>query len=236
MPEHAAGLARRRGVRRPRRREILAALLLLGIVLVSAPMLIRHHILSSTAASIYTLDAVPEHEVALVLGAKIWGDQPSHMLEDRLAAALALYESGRCKKLILSGAHHLDDYDEVGVMRRWLEARGVSPDDLYLDHAGLRTLDSMVRAKQVFGVDALIVVSQDFHVPRAIYLARSVGLDAVGVAAPARYDYPDALLRRNALRERVALARAWLDVHVLATKPKFGGEPIDLARSGRATH
>lgn len=227
------GLARRAFVRR--RRAILALLLLSGL-LASLPMLIRRHILDSTASRIYTLDTVPEREVALVLGAKIWGDQPSHMLEDRLAAALALYQSGRCEKLILSGAHHREDYDEVGVMRRWLEARGVSPDDIYLDHAGLRTLDSMVRAKQVFGVDELIVVSQDFHVPRAVYLAGSVGLDAIAVAAPARYDYPALLVRRNALRERVASTRAWLDVHVLRTKPKFAGDPIDLALSGRATH
>ncbi len=222
-------------VRRLRRRAILLAALAL-LIAGSLTMLIRRHILSSTAPHIYALETVPHRPVALVLGAKVWGDRPSHMLEDRLAAALALYEAGRCDKLLLSGAHHRDDYDEVGVMRRWLEERGVPADDLYLDHAGLRTFDSMVRAKQVFGAEQVIVISQDFHVPRAIYIGRTIGLDAIGVAAPAGYVYPRALHRRNALRERVAQARAWLDIHVLATKPKFAGPPIDLDASGRATH
>lgn len=158
------------------------------------------------------------------------------MLEDRLRAALTLYESGRCDKLLLSGAHHLDNYDEVTVLRQWMQDHGVPPEDIYLDHAGLRTFDSMVRAKQVFGAEQVIVVSQGFHVPRAVYLGRSVGLDTIGVAAPAGYNYSLALRQRNAVRERIAQTRAWLDLRVLGTRPKFGGERIDLAASGIATH
>ena len=209
------------------------ALALLGL---ASPMLIRWHIQRTTAAHCTSLEAAPARRVAIVLGAKIRGDRPSHMLEDRLQTALALYESGRCEKIILSGAHHRDDYDEVGVMRRWLEDRGVPPDDLYLDHAGLRTLDSMVRAKTIFGVDEALVVSQAFHVPRAVYIGRHVGLDVVGVSAPAGYRYPRALERKNAIRERLAQVKAWLDLEVLGTEPKFAGPPIDLDGPGRATH
>lgn len=210
-----------------------AALLAMCLLLTTA---IRRHLLHATASYQHTLDSAPARPVAIVLGAKVWGDRPSHMLEDRLRAALVLYQTGRCDKLLLSGAHHHDDYDEVGVMRRWLEDHGVPGDDLFLDHAGLRTLDSMVRAKQVFGVEQALVVSQDFHVPRAVYLGRSIGLDVIGVAAPAGFRYPAAVHRHNAVRERLAQTRAWLDVHVLGTRPRFGGEPIDLRGSGRVTH
>lgn len=212
---------------------MFAALALLGLVL---PMLIRWHIERSTAAHRYALDEAPSRPVAIVLGAKIWGDRPSHMLEDRLRTALALYESGRCEKILLSGAHDRDDYDEVGVMRSWLESRGVAPDDLYLDHAGLRTFDSMVRARQIFGVEQAIVISQAFHVPRAVYIGRRVGLEVIGVAAPPGYRYSRALQRKNATRERLAGVRAWLDLNVLGTRPKFAGEPVDLDAPGRATH
>ena len=167
-------------------------------------MCINALILRSTASVRYTLDDAPARPVAIVLGAQIWGDRPSHMLEDRLQAALTLYESGRCEKILVSGAHHRDDYDEVTVMRRWLERRGVPPEDLFVDHAGLRTLDSMVRAKEVFGATQVSVISQDFHVPRAVYIGETIGLDVVGVVAPAGYRYPRSLHAKNATRERLA--------------------------------
>ena len=212
---------------------LVAVLLGLGLV---AAIAIPRHIVRASAPDLVELDAAPARPVAIVLGAKIWGDQPSHMLEDRLAAALAVYESGRCEKILLTGAHRSDDDDEVGVMRRWLEARGVAPDDLYLDHAGFRTLDSMVRAKTIFGVERALVISQDFHLARAVYLGRHAGLELVGGAAPAGHRYPAALHWRNDLRERAARVRAWLDLHVLDTQPRFAGPPVDMRRSGRATH
>lgn len=208
---------------------MLVCALLLSVV-------VARHVTHTAAAHRFALEDAPHRRVALVLGARVHGDRPSNMLEDRLAAALALYEAGRCDKLLLSGAHDRDDYDEVGVMRRWLEARGVPPDDIYLDHAGLRTLDSMVRAREVFGAGEVVVVTQDFHLARAIYLGRALGLDVVGVEAPPRYRYPRALHRRNAVREHLARSRAWLDVQVLGTRPKFGGPAVDLEHSGTATH
>ncbi len=211
----------------------VSGLLVLGLAL---SLCIRWHVTESTASRCYALDDAPPRPVAIVLGAKVIGDRPSNILEDRLEAALALYRSGRCEKLLLSGAHHREDYDEVGVMRRWLQARGVAPDDLYLDHAGLRTFDSMMRAKEIFGAQDVLVVSQGFHVPRAVYIGRALGMDAVGVTAPAGYVYPSSVVRYNGAREYLAQVRAWLDLHVLPTEPKFLGDPISLESSGRVTH
>jgi SanA protein len=142
------------------------------------------------------------------------------MLEDRLAAALVLYETRRCERILVSGARESETYDEVAVMQRWLEDRGVPTDALLADPKGLRTYDSMARAKRVFGLDGILVVSQDFHVPRAVYIARALGLDAVGVSAPPLHRYPQALHRKNTAREHLAQIRAWLDLHVLHTDPK----------------
>lgn len=221
---------------RLRLRRAVLGLLALLVVGLGLSVGIREHIIRSTAKHCYALQDAPARPVAIVLGARVHGDRPSNLLEDRLRAALELYRSGRCEKLLLSGAHHRDDYDEVGVMRQWLQDRGVEPDDLYLDHAGLRTFDSMVRARQIFGAEEVLVVSQGFHVPRAVYLGRASGLDAIGVAAPDGYRYPSSLVWRNATREHLAQVRAWLDLHVLSTQPRFLGDPIDLSRSGRRTH
>lgn len=189
-----------------------------------------------SAPHLLDLEHAPPRPVALVLGAHVRRDGPSDMLEDRLATALELYRSGRCESIILSGAHHRHDHDEVSVMRRWMEARGVDPDDLFLDHAGLRTFDSMVRAREVFGAERILVVTQRYHLPRAVYIARHVGLDAVGVAAPPGHRYSRSLKARNQTRERAAQLFALLDLHVLGTEPRHLGPPIDLSSPGRTTH
>lgn len=165
----------------------------------------------------------PARPVALVLGARVWGDRPSHMLEDRLAAALELYQSGRCEQVLLTGGP-----DEVEVMRAWLVARGVASEHLLLDGAGLRTFDSMARAAAMLEGEqrSVLVVTQDFHLPRSVYLARELGLDAVGVVAQANYRYPITLRQKNASRERVAQIVAWLDLRVLGTQPADPHAPI----------
>jgi len=184
---------------------------------------IRWHIARSTRDLRHTLaDAPGGLGVALILGARIWADRPSHMLEDRLAAGLSLYESGRCERLLVSGAA-----DEVEVMRAWLRSRGVPAAAILVDPAGLRTFDSVARVTAHLDAAPVVVVTQAFHLPRAVYLARHSGLAEVrGVAAPAGYRYPPTLVGRNALREHLASVRAWLDVHVLDTAPRDPDTPI----------
>ena len=189
---------------------------------------IRWHIQHTTRDARHGLAEAPsELGVALILGAKIWGDRPSHLLEDRLAAGLELYESGRCDQLLVSGAA-----DEVEVMRAWLSTRGVPEEAILVDPAGLRTLDSMARARDSLTAEqSVVVVTQAFHLPRAVYLARHHGLDAQGVAAPAGYNYSAGLEWRNAAREHLAQARAWLDIHLLATGPHDPDTPIVVAEA-----
>lgn len=131
--------------------------------------------------------SVPTREVALVPGCRVYPDgTPSPALADRLATARELYLQGRVEKILVSGDHRAPEYDETNAMWRWLTERDVPSSDVYLDHAGLRTLDTMQRAARVFGVTGAVVCTQEFHLPRAVFLARRAGIDAVGLRADRR--------------------------------------------------
>ncbi|MCF2527547.1 SanA/YdcF family protein [Yinghuangia soli] len=128
-----------------------------------------------------TASDVPHMPVALVLGAGVWGDQPSRLLARRLDVALELYRTGKVDVILVSGDNSRDSYNEPDVMRRYLVERGVPAKHVVADYAGFSTWDSCVRAKQIFGVDKAIVVSQSFHVRRALALCDAAGVDAYGV-------------------------------------------------------
>jgi SanA protein len=178
--------------------------------------------------------ALPHAQAALVLGALVQPDgRPSGMLEDRLRAAAALYEDGRVDKVLASGDHGRPDYDEVNAMRRELVRLGVPDRDVFTDHAGFATLDSVVRARKVFGVHSAIVVTQGFHLPRALWLARRAGLTAYGLEAGAgnAYGSKGTIAR---VREMFARTKAVADF-VTGAQPKFLGPHIDIAGDARAS-
>ena len=181
-----------------------------------------------------TIDDVPARMVAIVPGARVWrGGRPSDSLEDRLATALDLYRAGKVRKILVSGDHATPEYDEVNAMQRWLREHRVPDRDVFLDHAGLRTLDTMDRAAAVFLVRDAIVCTQRFHLPRAVFLARDAGIDAVGVACDRR-EYRKAAF--DAVREFGARFVAVLDRYVVHRSPRHLGDPIPIDGDGTATH
>jgi len=165
------------------------------------------------ADRILLVDEVPVTEVALVLGARIGpGGEPSRPLRARLDVAASLHAAGRVQKLLLSGDDGRAVSDEVGPMRSALIARGVPEGALLVDPAGTRTFESFRRARDVYGLDDVVVVTNPFHLPRALYLAEGLGLRAVGVAAP---ETPPPGLRqqlKREARESFARLRAVVDV------------------------
>jgi SanA protein len=165
---------------------------------------------------------LPITEVALVLGcAKELGDGRKNLFfARRIAAAAELYRTGQVRYLLVSGDNSRPEYDEPSDMQAALVAAGVPASRIVRDHAGFRTLDSVVRAKQVFGLTELIVVSQRFHNERAVYLARAHGIRAFGYDAR---DVGGAEGLRVKLREVVSRLAAVLDVRVLRSSPRFGG-------------
>jgi SanA protein len=183
----------------------------------------------------YGADAArqPHAQAALVLGARVLaGGTLSDMLTDRVVTAVELYRGGRVDKLLLSGDHGRDDYDEVGAMRAMALRLGVAPQDVFTDHAGFDTWDSMVRARKVFGVERAIVVTQRFHLPRAVWLARRAGLEAGGVSADRRsYGVPGTNSTR---REWLARPKAVLEA-MTGRDPRFLGPRIPITGDGRVS-
>jgi vancomycin permeability regulator SanA len=173
----------------------------------------------ATMGKIHTVDDAPKAPVAIVLGAGLNADgTPKPYLLVRLEDTLRMYQDGRIRAILVSGDHGQVEYDEVAAMTSWLVDRGVPARKVVADHAGFDTYDSCVRAHQIFGVRSAVVVTQEFHVRRAVFLCRQAGIDASGVGSAA----PDNDLRYQA-REVPAAFKATLDVLVGAS-PTYLGE------------
>ncbi len=170
---------------------------------------------------------VPESDVGLVLGcAPMLSDgQPNRFFTKRIATAVELYQAGKVKALIVSGDNHREGYDEPTAMKEALVAEGLPESRIYCDYAGFRTLDSVVRAREIFGQEQLVIVSQRFHNERAVYLAERRGLVAVALNAG---DVPLRAAAKTYLRERFARVKAVLDVTLFGTGPKFLGERVEV--------
>lgn len=166
--------------------------------------------------------AVPEMPVAVVFGAGI----RNAVVDDRVVSAVALYKAGKVRKLLMKGDNGRAGYDEPTAMRDTAIAAGVPAGDVVCDYAGFRTYDSLYRAREIFGVHQAVLVTQRYHLPRALYLARRLGLTVVGLDA-ARHSYGSAQ-RWWDLSEVAAVETAWLDVNVRHRRPKFLGpkEPL----------
>ncbi len=178
-------------------------------------------------------DDAPSAQVAIVLGARVGpGDRPSPMLADRLETGVQLYRLGKVRKLLLSGDHGDVSYDEVNAMRRYVLERGVPAEDVFMDHAGFSTFDTMYRARHVFRVTNALVVTQEFHLARAVYTGQALGLDAAGVSADRR---PYAGTNRLRLREWFARCKAFAQLHLLRSEPRALGPEIPITGDGTTT-
>ena len=206
----------------------LSSLLALGglAVFLVVPLSMRMQI----ARDIYTsVDSVPHTEVAIVLGASVRGTMPSPVLAARANEAVALYQIGKVKKILVTGDDGALSYDEVTPVRTYLLAAGVAAEDIFLDHAGFDTYSSMYPARAVFGAESAAIVTQNFHLPRALFIARAVDISAVGVTARGGERAWQAYAR-----EIPASWKALLDL-VFHRQPKYLGDPIPLSGDGQVT-
>ena len=180
---------------------------------------------------LYThVEDVPLRPVALVLGAGLWPDGSlTSVLVDRVAVAADLYHAGIVQKLLCSGDNRFVDYNEPQAMLEYAVRLGVPEKDVVLDYAGRRTYDSCYRARTIFGVEQVVIVTQRFHAARALYLCDALGVDAVAILAD-RQTYSRRRITWEA-REYPALALAWWDVNVRRPTPVLG-EPLTIPGSG----
>ncbi len=185
-------------------------------------------VVGSTHSRIYaSTEAIPARAVGIVLGTtkKIGPDQPNPHFDNRLKAAAELYLAGKVRHLLVSGHRDSQYYDEPRDMTTRLVELGVPPSAITPDDAGLRTLDSMVRAREIYGLELVTVISDDFHVPRALFIADRKGLDAIGFRGDSVS--PRQSFRARA-REHLARVKAVIDLYLLDTQPANLGERREI--------
>lgn len=206
----------------------------IGAVLVFALCICNVMVIGSTKSEVLDFEkaVLLDADCILVLGAGLTAEgKPSVVLSDRLETAFQLCKNGASDRILVSGDHGQNDYDEANAMKSFLVQKGVDPDVIFADHAGFSTYDTMYRAKAVFGAKKVIVVTQDFHISRAVYIARALGLEAYGVTADIhRYS----ALNWYEVRETAARG-AYVVKSIFKPEPVYLGPQIPLSGSGAAT-
>lgn len=176
--------------------------------------------------------SIKDADAILVLGAGIWIDKPSPMLEDRLLEAINLYEQNVAPKIIMSGDHARVEYDEVNSMKSFAIEKGIPSEAIFMDHAGFSSYESIYRAKEIFGVKKIIIVTQKYHLYRALYIANQLGIEAYGVPSNPR-NYIGQTKRE--IREFLARNKDVFQC-ILKPKPTYLGEAIPITGNGDITN
>lgn len=204
---------------------LVLTLILIGLLWIGGASLLVH--LAARGKTYSDVNAVPHRRAAVVLGCArvLYGGWHNSFFDNRIEAAVKLFRAGKVDYVIVSGDNHVRGYDEPQDMKDALVQAGVPAERIYCDYAGFRTFDSIVRAREVFGQSAIIVVSQKFHNERAIFIAQNRGMDAIGFNAPevdAYYSFD------TRVRELFARANMLLDLFVVRRQPRFLGARIAL--------
>ena len=209
--------------------KILSILILIGALMT---LFINLHIVNSTKNQIVSIDSLKnDYDAIIVLGCRVNGDSPSLMLARRLDRGLDVYNKIHTK-IILTGDHSKNGYDEVNVMRDYLLASDIESSDIFLDHAGVNTYDSIYRAKHIFEAKKVVIVTQEYHMYRALYLANKLDLEAVGVVAD---DIPQKdIMLKNEIREVLSRDKNFF-LGIFKPKSRYLGEIIPLNQDGIVT-
>ena len=226
---------------RENKRKLLIRRLLFGLVLLFAAGIgavfgVNAYVQASVQDRILTEEQAAELEeidCVLVLGCGLEADgSPSPMLHDRLQQGVALYQKEAAPKLLVSGDHGREEYDEVNAMKRFAEEQGIPSEDVFMDHAGFSTYESVYRARDIFQVRRMVIVTQEYHLSRALYIAKRLGIEAWGVPADPR-TYSGQTARD--LREILARDKDILTC-ILKPKPTYLGKAIPVNGNGNLTN
>ena len=209
---------------------ISAAVLLLAVIFV--PNFIVVGKVKNDIISLEEAESLADTDCAVILGAGVRNGEPTPMLKDRLLTGIELYKSGAVKKLIVSGDHGSKDYDEVNIMKSFAVDNGVPDEDIFMDHAGFSTYETVYRAKEIFEADNIIIVSQIYHLYRALYIAEKLDVKAVGVSADLR-TYSGQKMRD--LREILARDKDFFNC-IIKPEPTYLGEKIPVSGNGNLTN
>ena len=206
------------------------------VLLLCAPLFISHIVKLSAKPSIKAIEEVSKLEnidCVIVLGCQVRADGTlSHMLRDRLIRGIEIYNTGSAPKLLMSGDHGRKEYNEVGAMKQYAIDNGVPSEDVFMDHAGFSTYETMYRAKEIFQVKRAIIVTQEYHLYRAVYIAKQLGIEAYGVSADLnRY----AGQSTRDVREVLARCKDFV-MGILKPEPTYLGDIILIGGNGDLTN
>ena len=211
--------------------KFLIILIIIAILIVS---IINIYMIIVTYNKIVDIEKISKdnYNCILVLGAGIRNDKPSPMLEDRLKTAIKLYQKGISKKILVSGDHEYENHDEVNIMKNYLIEAGIPSSDIFMDHAGLSTYDSIYRAKHIFGVNKAIIVTQKYHLFRALYIAKKLNISTRGISADERIYIGQ--FKRD-IREIAARVKDFAKSLIMPSST-YLGECISLEGNGNITN
>lgn len=216
---------------------ILAIIVSLALLVMIYALSVNAYMVNSTKDKIITAEDtadISDVDCVLVLGAGVEGTTLSHMLEDRVKTGINIYELGSAPKILMSGDHGREDYDEVNAMKDYAKEKGVPSEDIFMDHAGFSTYESLYRARDVFCVEKVIIISQKYHLHRAIYIAEYLGLEAYGVDSQLRPYAADTNIY-NTVREFLARNKEFIYVR-LNPEPTYLGDSIPINGNGDDTN
>lgn len=217
------------------KKKIILTVLVILVIGAISPFLINAIVINSTSRYMVSKEAAASlnADCIIVLGALVWDENRlSDMLEDRVIVGTELYNLNAAPKILMSGDHGRVEYDEVNAMMIYANNKGVKIDDIFLDHAGFSTYESMYRARDIFIAKKVIIVTQQYHLYRAVYIARALGLDAYGVYSDLRPYYGQ---KSNETREFLARIKDFF-TSIFKPKPTYLGVPIPINGSGTSTH
>ena len=209
----------------------IIAILIIGLII----LIINTYVKKSTEKQILKqkeYEKLKDVDCILVLGAAVWGDNPSPMLEDRLLEGINLYKNNVARKIIMSGDHGRTEHDEVNIMKDYAIEKGVPSEDIFMDHAGFSTYESIYRAKEIFKAKKIVIVTQKYHLYRALHIANKLGLEAYGVGSdPRRYVGET----NREVREILARNKDFIKC-IFKPLPKYLGEAIPVSGNGDITN
>lgn len=212
---------------------ILLCLAAIGVSAIFGVNAYVKHIGGNNIITVEEAAALEDVDCIMVLGCQVKGDgNPSAMLSDRLKRGIELYDKGAAPKIIMSGDHGTKGYDEVNTMKQVAVELGVPSGDVFMDHAGFSTYESVYRAKEIFGVDKLVIVTQDYHLYRALYIAEKLGIEAYGVNSDYRIYWGQT---HREVREILARCKDFA-VTIFKPEPTWLGESIPVSGDGNITN
>ena len=212
--------------------KILIAIAIIGVILVLS---INFYVIGTVKEKMIKDDdysSLKNMDCILILGAGIWGDSPSPMLQERLDEGIKLYNEGVAPKIIMSGDHGREGYDEVNIMKEYAINKGIPSEDIFMDHAGFSTYESIYRAKEIFDADNIVIVTQEYHLYRALYIADKLDINAYGINSDPR-QYSGQLFRE--IREVLARNKDFINC-VIKPEPTYLGESIPVSGDGDITN